>query len=261
MVLVTGKQAGREDDDTEMQYTDTFKARMVRRMLGPNSVSADALEKEVGVSQPTLSRWLRETATFQAMAKKDKKAVPTSAVVQGKRPQDWTPAEKLRAIADTLDLEGEALGEYLRRHGIHLDLKLLNSQEFVDLSPHQVVAKLADMNVYKASERTMYRVLKRHKLQVHRGRTRPRTCHRPSEHRATGPRQVWSWDITYLRSPIRGRFWLLYMVVDVWSRKIVAARVHDHESDELASVLIERHAGGKASTAQGSSSIATTGLR
>ncbi len=118
-------------------------------------------------------------------------------------------------------------------------LKLLNSKEFVDLSPHQVVAKLADMNIYKASERTMYRVLKRHKLQAHRGRARPRTCHRPSEHRATGPRQVWSWDITYLRSPIRGRFWLLYMVVDVWSRKIVAARVHDHESDELASVLID----------------------
>jgi putative transposase len=118
-------------------------------------------------------------------------------------------------------------------------LSLLNSQEFSELSPHQVVAKLADMNIYKASERTMYRVLKRHKLQAHRGRTRPRTHHRPAEHRATGPRQVWSWDITYLRSPIKGTFWLLYMVVDVWSRKVVAARVHDHESDELASALID----------------------
>jgi putative transposase len=118
-------------------------------------------------------------------------------------------------------------------------LSLLNSQEFSELSPHQVVAKLADMNIYKASERTMYRVLKRHKLQAHRGRTRPRAHHRPAEHRATGPRQVWSWDITYLRSPIKGTFWLLYMVVDVWSRKVVAARVHDHESDELASALID----------------------
>jgi len=117
-------------------------------------------------------------------------------------------------------------------------LSLLKSQEFSELSPHQVVAKLADMNIYKVSERTMYRLLKRHKLQAHRGRTRPRTHHRPTEHRATGPRQVWSWDITYLRSPIKGTFWLLYMVVDVWSRKVVAARVHDHESDELASVLI-----------------------
>jgi len=118
-------------------------------------------------------------------------------------------------------------------------LSLLNSPEFSELSPHQVVAKLADMNIYKVSERTMYRLLKRHKLQAHRGRTRPRSHHRPTEHRATGPCQVWSWDITYLRSPIKGKFWLLYMVVDVWSRKIVAARVHDHESDELASVLID----------------------
>ena len=117
-------------------------------------------------------------------------------------------------------------------------LSLLNSQEFSALSPHQVVAKLADMNIYKVSERTMYRVLKRNKLQAHRERARPRTHHRPAEHCATGPRQVWSWDITYLRSPIKGSFWLLYMVVDVWSRKVVAARVHDHESDELASVLI-----------------------
>ena len=113
------QQAGREDDDTRMQYTDTFKARMVRRMLGPNGVSAHALEKEVGVSQPTLSRWLRETATFQAMEKKYRKSVPVPAVEPGKRPQDWTPAEKLRAVAETLDLDGEALGEYLRRHGIH----------------------------------------------------------------------------------------------------------------------------------------------
>lgn len=118
-------------------------------------------------------------------------------------------------------------------------LSLLNSPEFSELSPHQVVAKLADMNIYKVSERTMYRLLRKHKLQAHRGRTRPRSHHRPTEHRATGPCQVWSWDITYLRSPIKGKFWLLYMVVDVWSRKIVAARVHDHESDQLASVLID----------------------
>jgi len=97
-----------------MQYTDTFKARMVRRMLGPNAVSAKTLEQDVGVPQPTLSRWLRETATFAAMEKKDKQ--PAAAA---KRAQDWTPEEKLRAVVETLGLEGEALGEYLRRHGLH----------------------------------------------------------------------------------------------------------------------------------------------
>jgi transposase InsO family protein len=116
---------------------------------------------------------------------------------------------------------------------------LLNAEEFAGLSPHQVVAKLADMNIYKASERTMYRILRRRKLLRHRDRSRPRTARRPDEHVATGPRQVWSWDITYLRSPVKGIFWLLYMVVDVWSRKVVAARVHANESDELASALIE----------------------
>jgi putative transposase len=115
---------------------------------------------------------------------------------------------------------------------------LLTSPEFVDLSPNQVVPKLADMNIYKASERTMYRVLRKRKLLGHRGRSLPRTRRRPPERRATGPRQAWSWDITYLRSPVRGMFWMLYMVVDVWSRKVVAARVHDRESDELAAGLL-----------------------
>jgi putative transposase len=118
-------------------------------------------------------------------------------------------------------------------------LALLNSEEFVDLTPHQVVAKLADMNIDKASERTMYRLLKRKKLFAHRGKSRPRKVRRLKEHRATGPRQVWSWDITYLRSPIQGKFWLLYMVLDVWSLKIVVAEVHECESDELAATMID----------------------
>lgn len=71
------------------------------------------------MSQPTLSRWLRETATFKAMDKKSKPAAPEPAAAAARRPQDWTAEEKLRAVVETLDLEGEALGEYLRRHGIH----------------------------------------------------------------------------------------------------------------------------------------------
>lgn len=92
---------------------------MVRRMLGPNGVSAHALHQEVGVSQPTLSRWLRETATFRAMERKDKKPPSAQPAEPGRRAQDWTPEEKLRAVVDTVDLDGEALGEYLRRHGLH----------------------------------------------------------------------------------------------------------------------------------------------
>jgi putative transposase len=116
-------------------------------------------------------------------------------------------------------------------------LEILNSPEYSALSPHQVVAKLADMDIYKASERTMYRLLHRHKLSNHRERSRPRSRHRPIERRARGPNQAWAWDITFLRSPIRGAFWMLYLIVDVWSRKIVGWEVHDRESDQLASEL------------------------
>ena len=103
-----------------MLYTETFKARMVRRMLGPKAVSANALSEEVGIAQPTLSRWLRETSSFRAMANKEQnKAPPADPAAGGKRPQDWSPGERLRAVAETLALDGEELGEYLRRTGIH----------------------------------------------------------------------------------------------------------------------------------------------
>jgi putative transposase len=118
-------------------------------------------------------------------------------------------------------------------------LGLLNAPEFADLCPNQVVPKLADMGMYKASERTMYRVLHRHGQMAHRDRSRPRTSRKPPERVATGPCQSWSWDITYLRAPVQGMFWKLYMVMDVWSRKIVAAHVYVEESDELAAALIE----------------------
>lgn len=123
-----------------MEYTDTFKARMVRRMLGPNAVSANALESEVGVPQPTLSRWLRETASFRAMERKSKPPSPRKADPPEKRPQDWTPEEKLRAVVETLDLEGEALGEYLRRHGIHRE-QLIQWQGLAKASMERPSAK------------------------------------------------------------------------------------------------------------------------
>lgn len=159
---------------------------------------------ELGIDARTIQRW--EAAPNDDDERRGPRAKPANAL---------TPAEEEDILA------------------------LLNSAEFVDLTPHQVVAKLADMKIYKASERTMYRLLKRRKMLAHRGKSRPRTVRRPTEHRATGPREVWSWDITYLRSPIQGVFWLLYMVVDVWSRKVVAAKVHERESDELAAALID----------------------
>lgn len=117
-------------------------------------------------------------------------------------------------------------------------IRVATSSEYRDLSPKQIVPRLADSGRYVASESTMYRVLREQDLVAHRGRQKPREPRSLQEHAATGPNQVWSWDITYLRSPIRGAFFYLYLIVDVWSRKIVAARVHEEENGDLASRLV-----------------------
>lgn len=113
------------------------------------------------------------------------------------------------------------------------------SAEYCDLSPRQIVPLLADKGVYVASESSFYRVLHEHGLMTHREPSRPPTHRRPPEHVASAPNAVWSWDITYLRSPVRGVFYYLYLVVDIFSRKVVASAVHDVESPDLASDLVE----------------------
>jgi transposase InsO family protein len=118
-------------------------------------------------------------------------------------------------------------------------VRIATSPEYRDLSPKQIVPRLADKGSYVASESTFYRVLRDEKLLAHRGRavaSVPR--HRP-EHCAVAPRQVWSWDITYLRTQIRGQFFYLYLMLDVWSRKVVGWRVEAEECADLASNLLE----------------------
>ncbi len=119
-------------------------------------------------------------------------------------------------------------------------LETLNSPEHRDLSPNQVVPRLADKGKYIASESTMYRILREEGLQNHREKANAPQRRGPPSHEATGPNQLWSWDITYLKSPVRGLFFYLYMVEDVWSRKIVGWEVHEEECMELSSALVRR---------------------
>ena len=123
-----------------------------------------------------------------------------------------------------------------------LIVAVVSSKRFRDLSPSQIVPILADAGIYLASESTMYRILREEKLLEHRGKSSTVRHHRPTEYVATGPNQVWSWDITYLRSSIRGRFYYLYLMVDVWSRKIVGWAVHEVEDAALAANLINQAA-------------------
>jgi putative transposase len=119
-------------------------------------------------------------------------------------------------------------------------LEAANSTEFRNLSPRQIVPNLADRNEYIASESTFYRVLREEGQLAHREHTRPKRRHRPKEHVARGPNEVWSWDITYLRSPVRGIFFYLYLIVDVWSRKIVGWSLRYEESAEYARDLVKQ---------------------
>jgi transposase InsO family protein len=114
------------------------------------------------------------------------------------------------------------------------------SPVYRDLPPSQIVPILAEVGLYIASESSFYRVLKQEKLLRHRENSRPRSSRRPQEYAATGPNQVWSWDITYLKSPITGRYFYLYLLMDVWSRKIVGWCVEERESDEYATPMIVR---------------------
>jgi transposase InsO family protein len=100
-------------------------------------------------------------------------------------------------------------------------LEVVNEPRFRDLSPNQIVPLLADEKRYLASESTMYRILREEELLHHRGRAKAPVRRPPQAYLAMGPNEVWSWDITYLKSPIRGVFFYLYMIVDVWSRKTV----------------------------------------
>ena len=120
-------------------------------------------------------------------------------------------------------------------------LRTVNSVEFQNLSPKQIVPQLASRGKYLASESTMYRILRQENQLAHRAAsTPPRKRYRPTEYTATGPNEVWSWDITFLKSPIRGEFFRLYMVMDVWSRKIVDWAVHRNETSDHASELLNR---------------------
>jgi transposase InsO family protein len=165
---------------------------------------------------------------------------------------------RLKAAAEVIGLSGrtvirwrEQQGKEDRRNGPHrppshrLDsaerkqvVNIANSEEFRDCSPKQIVPKLADRGQYVASESSFYRILREEKMLAHRQSSKPATGKRPKEHVAAGPNQVWSWDITYLKSTVTGMFFYLYMIVDVWSRKIVAARVFNCESAEHSSRLL-----------------------
>ena len=120
-------------------------------------------------------------------------------------------------------------------------IDLANSPAYSNLPPSQIVPKLLDKGLYLGSESSFYRILKGAGQLNHRGRAQaPKKRHKPTSHTATAANQVWSWDITYLASSVRGHFYYLYLFEDIYSRKIVGYEVHEKECGEKAAELIQR---------------------
>jgi putative transposase len=118
-------------------------------------------------------------------------------------------------------------------------VSVLTSSRYAGLSPKQLVPQLADSGLYLASESTMYRVQRRHGLRARKTvATRTHVTRACTVHRATRPNQVWSWDITWLPTTTRGKYLYLYLIMDVWSRRIVGWCVAERESAEVAAALV-----------------------
>jgi len=162
----------------------------------------------LGISPRTLQRW-REDGGVKADARQQ-------------AAQRRTPANKL--------------SEYERQRM----LAVANSEEFAPMPPSQIVPTLADRGLYIASESSFYRVLREADQLAHRGKAKAAKHRRPTPLKATAPNQLWSWDITYLATTIKGVFFYLYLIMDVYSRKIVGWEVFETESADQAAEVFQK---------------------
>lgn len=119
-------------------------------------------------------------------------------------------------------------------------IQVVNKAKFADLVPAQIVPKLATEGRYIASESTFYRVLNENKMNKNRNKSKLPVKRVIPTHIATSPNKVWTWDITWLSGPIKGMYYKLYLIVDIYSRKIIAYEVWDSENAQYAQYLIKR---------------------
>ena len=145
--------------------------------------------------------------------------------------------EDRRKAAAGLRISGNRLSE----QEVAAVLDVCNQPEYRSLPPSQIVPQLADQKRYLASESTFYRILRAADQQHHRGRAQKKQAvSAPKSWCASGPLETWSWDITYLASAIRGEFYRLYLILDVYSRAIMGWEIHAEESAEYASDLVRK---------------------
>jgi len=118
-----------------------------------------------------------------------------------------------------------------------------NEPRFAEVPPTRIVPVLADEGTYIASESSFQRVLRVHGQMNRRGRARPpRPSRPPTTHIAAGPGEVWCWDVTFLPAGVQGKWFYLYLILDIFSRKIVGFEAHDTDSADHAARLAKRTA-------------------
>jgi putative transposase len=117
-------------------------------------------------------------------------------------------------------------------------LATLHAPRFVDLAPPQVYAQLLEEGQYLCSIRTMYRLLAANHEVRERRAVASRVVYTKPELLATSPNQVWSWDITKLKGPVKWTYYYLYVILDIFSRYVVGWMIADRESSTLAKRLI-----------------------
>jgi transposase InsO family protein len=183
-----------------------------------------------------VSTWIEEACAAGARLKPACEAVGLSVrTLQRWRSEDGIKADA-RAAAAQVRTPGNRLSETERAR----ILAVCNAPEFADRPPSQIVPALADQGCYIASEASFYRVLRAHDQLAHRGKARAPSHRRPEPVTATAPNQLWSWDITYLATTLKGSFFYLYLILDVFSRKIVGWEVFAEESSTHAAALFEQ---------------------
>lgn len=154
--------------------------------------------------------------------------------------QRWTHGYTVNADARP-DAERPTPANKLSAEECALIIATANAARFASLPPSQIVPRLADEGVYLASESSFYRVLHAADQVHHRGRAAAAVKRVATTHVAHAPNEVWCWDITYLPAAIRGDFFYLYLMLDLYSRKIVGWEIYAEESGEHASTLLTRN--------------------
>ena len=157
--------------------------------------------------------------------------------------QRWMAGADLARADRRPDADREVASHALSEAERARIIEVANEPRFADTPPARIVPALADDGIYIASESSFHRVLRAHGQMNRRGRAQPPRASRPPiTHIATRPGEIWCWDVTFLPAQTQGHWFYLYLILDLYSRKVVGFEVHDTDSAEHAAHLARRTA-------------------